>query len=102
MACNLINVEKRTQMKSLLVAFLVAIISVSAHSQEVFGPVSHNGDTISCSIQPVTVLSKKFANNQEKADFNKLRYNVGKVYPYAKMAGEIYRQMKDELADLDK
>ncbi|MDX2003548.1 MAG: DUF4294 domain-containing protein [Chitinophagales bacterium] len=59
-------------------------------------------DSMFVELTPVTVITKKFANNKEKSDFNKLKRNVTKVYPYAKMAGEIYKDMVAEIDGMDK
>jgi hypothetical protein len=52
------------------------------------------GDTIILiNLEPVVILSPKtFHTESEKKKYNKLVYNVKKVYPYAKLAGEKMRQ----------
>lgn len=52
------------------------------------------GDTtIFVNLEPVIILApKKFRSEGERKKYNKLVYNVKKVYPYAKIAGEKMRQ----------
>ena len=42
--------------------------------------------------------SRIFKSKQDKDDYNRLRYNVYKVIPYAHYAGSRYRQLERELA----
>jgi hypothetical protein len=42
--------------------------------------------------------SRIFATAQDRANFNRLRYNVLKVLPYAKFASNRYRQLQRDLA----
>lgn len=48
----------------------------------------------------VYILS--FKNPKDQAEFAKLRRNIMKVYPYVKMAGEIYQGILADLEGLDK
>lgn len=89
-------------MKSLLTIILISVAAANLHAQDVVGKIDIKGDTISANLKPVTILSRKFANAQEHNDFNHLKYNVEKVYPYAKMAGEIYAQMQEDMDHLHK
>ncbi|WP_248282186.1 DUF4294 domain-containing protein [Mucilaginibacter robiniae] len=42
--------------------------------------------------------SRIFASDADRQAYNRLRYNVYKVIPYARMAGDRYRQLQRDLA----
>jgi hypothetical protein len=87
-----------------LIAFLgIILTTLGLNAQEIVGKIENQGDTlIVASIKPITILSRNFSSGKEKSDFNKLKRNTAKVYPYAKMAGEIYAQMQEDMNNLDK
>jgi hypothetical protein len=58
---------------------------------------------IASTLKRIDIISKKhFSSSKEESDFNRLRRNVMIVYPYAKMAGAIYAQLKDDLETIGK
>lgn len=61
------------------------------------------GDTILISnIQEATVYSnKRVASNRELRQYQRLIYNVKKVYPYARLAGEIFMEVENNLATIE-
>lgn len=63
-----------------------------------------NGDTfLTCTLQEVVVVSKRtFKDPIEQARFNQLKRNVLIVYPYAKEAGDLFRDINSQLATMDK
>jgi hypothetical protein len=58
-----------------------------------------DGDTIPSSYLPtVNIFSRRrFKSNREQAKYTKLRRDVTKVWPYAKIAGERFQQLEREL-----
>jgi hypothetical protein len=66
--------------------------------------VTAEGDTIyAASIDPVTIIDKRvFTSVKDQSDFRKLQRNLKIVYPYAKMARQIYADMQQEMADINK
>ena len=44
------------------------------------------------------VDTRIFASEQDRLDYMRLRYNVNKVMPYARFAGQRYRQLQRDLA----
>lgn len=93
-------------MNRLFIILGLITISTGAFAQQEYTEafVNDNGDTVyTASIDRVTIVDKReFATYKEKSDFNKLKRNVGVVYPYALMAGELYREMNDTLGQFDK
>src|SRR5205085_1732474 len=63
-----------------------------------------NGDTfLTCTLQEVVVVSKRtFKDPVAQARFNQLKRNVLIVYPYAKEAGELFRDINDQLSAMDR
>ncbi len=61
---------------------------------------NYNGETIPWVVlNEVLVTDKRiFKTPLDKAKFNRLRYNVLKVLPYARYAGQRYRQLERDLA----
>lgn len=56
-----------------------------------------------CTLREVVVVSKRiFKDQAEQYQYNRLRHNVVVVYPYAKEAGTIFREINDELATIDR
>lgn len=62
------------------------------------------GDTVPvCTLNEVVVVSKRsFATQADQQRFNQLRRNIIIVYPYAKEAAALFREINDELARMDK
>lgn len=57
------------------------------------------GDTFPVKYLPyMTVVGERtFKSKAEKRRFNRLRYNVKKVYPYAKLAAELLEKYSDDI-----
>lgn len=95
-------------MKQTLTLLLVMVTTVGLWAQDTTGympaRITPEGDTVYiASISPVTIIQKrKFASIKEQSDFRKLQRNLAIVYPYAKMAKEIYEGMQEDMNSLDK
>ncbi len=95
-------------MKQFATLLILSIASLSLWAQDstgyMPGRITTDGDTMYiASIKPVTIVDKrKFATVKEYSDFRKLQRNIAVVYPYAKMAKEIYAGMQDDMNNLDK
>lgn len=95
-------------MRTLSLLLLLSAASMVLHAQDttkyMTGQVTAEGDTIfTASIEPVTIYDKRvFKSDLDKSNFNKLKRNLTVVYPYAKMAREIYESMQEDMADMDK
>lgn len=68
------------------------------------GHIDPAGDTVfTASLEPVTIVDKRhFKSDLDRSNFRKLQKNLVKVYPYAKMAREIYEGMQEDMADMGK
>ena len=68
------------------------------------GHIDTAGDTVfTASLEPITIVDKRnFKSDLDRSNFRKLQKNLVKVYPYAKMAREIYEGMQEDMADLGK
>jgi hypothetical protein len=96
---------KRLLFTAVVMAVATTFISVAQQrpvelKQEIVG-----NDTffIASTLKRIDIISKKhFSSSKEESDFNRLRRNVMIVYPYAKMAGAIYAQLKDDLETIGK
>jgi hypothetical protein len=66
--------------------------------------ITAEGDTVYiASIDPVTIIEKRvFTSVKDQSDFRKLQRNLKIVYPYAKMAKQIYADMQQDMADMNK
>ncbi|MBN1413955.1 MAG: DUF4294 domain-containing protein [Bacteroidales bacterium] len=64
--------------------------------------IIHNGDTAFLStIEEVNVFpDREFKNKRDMRRYRKLIYNVKRVYPYAKLAGEKFRVIDSTMATL--
>jgi hypothetical protein len=97
------------------VAFLILVFTVlfnrSAFAQTagnksngnlLYGVVLDNGDTLYMSeIDEIKIYPlPKFSSKRDLRRYQKLVRNVKKVYPYAKMAGERYREVEQHLLSL--
>lgn len=53
-------------------------------------------------LNEVTIISKKqFKNAEDFVQFRQLQFNIRLVYPYAKMAGQLFNDIQDSLAYMD-
>ncbi len=88
------------------ITFLVLMVAIGTtlQAQSMHRFVTPEGDTIFvASIEPVTIQEpRQFKNDLERSNFRKLQRNLKKVYPYAKMAQEIYGNMQEDMADMGK
>jgi hypothetical protein len=77
--------------------------SIPSETQRVHGVV-FQGDTIPyVFLRPVKISGKRsFKNSDDEARYRKLVYNVNKVWPYARLAGEKYNSLKASLSEVDK
>jgi len=94
-------------MKKFLIIGLVVCIAPFSYAQNggMLLPILVLGqDTfLTCTLQEVVVVSKRtFKDPIAQAQFNQLRRNVLIVYPYAKEAGELFRDINEQLAAIDK
>lgn len=93
-------------MNRLFILLLIVGLKQVAFAQQEYTEafVNEAGDTVYvASLDKVTIVDKRtFASNKERSDFNKLKRNVSVVYPYAMIAGELYREMNDTLDQFDK
>lgn len=78
--------------KYIIVLGLLFLLSEGIFAQQgaVYRAHIFQGDTMPIvDLKPVVIVSmKKFASEKEKKQYNKLVYNVKKVYPYAKLAAK--------------
>tara|TARA_B110000046_G_scaffold69404_1_gene77447 strand:- start:1967 stop:2425 length:459 start_codon:yes stop_codon:yes gene_type:complete len=47
------------------------------------------------------VAERTFKTKAQRKRFNRLQYNVKKMYPYAKLAGDLLEKYEDELTSVD-
>src|SRR6478672_5094175 len=91
---------------SLIIGFILCL-SLFAKAQSggmLLQTLVLNGDTfLTCTLQEVVVVSKRtFKDPIEQALFNQLKRNVIIVYPYAKAAGDLFRDINEQLYHMDK
>jgi hypothetical protein len=95
---------------SILLLFFIQIanlkgqdtILISAGPVPMFGIINGN-DTVFMSIIADVVVSQGLKSRSEQRDMRKYRkliYNVKKVYPYAKLAGQEFREINATMATL--
>jgi hypothetical protein len=95
-------------MRQILTIVILIGIGATLHAQDtskyMTGQISADGDTIfTASLEPVTIVDKRqFKSDLEKSNFRKLQRNLTIVYPYAKMAKEIYEGMQEDMASMEK
>ncbi len=86
---------------------LISLITVNAHAQPQSGTSDPNiyyavvvgRDTFPLVWLPeVRIYARSRMNALQKADYNRLRYNVMKVYPYAVTAAYVLQDVDQELA----
>lgn len=85
----------------LLVLFLINIFIITAQDDnDIWPAVVREGDTIPVVYLPeIPVVTKRtWKNQREMIRYDRLQRDVRKVYPYAKKAGEILKQIDYELA----
>jgi hypothetical protein len=96
-------------MRNLVLIIILCFCAASAHAQVPDGQgnyivpaVVRDGDTIIFLHLPeVMILSKHiFKSRREEEQFNRLVHNVRRVYPYAKLAGQVYRHY-DSILNLE-
>jgi hypothetical protein len=96
-------------MKFLIAAIAILFFTTTAvaQSQKKHGiilPVNIVGkDTLPVvALDQIVVVSKRhFKNAEDYARFTILQYNVRIVYPYAKIAGQLFNDVQDSLAYMD-
>lgn len=94
-------------MKKILVILLWGLFTFAAYGQDTIATAGDNvlyaivvdGDTILVSsIEEIYILPMhKFKRGRDLRKYRRLVRNVKKVYPYAKLAGEKYEQVVDEI-----
>ncbi|GAB4377631.1 MAG: DUF4294 domain-containing protein [Salibacteraceae bacterium] len=62
-----------------------------------------DGDTVPVHYLPYVniVADRNFRSEAERRRFNRLQYNVKKVYPYAKLAGQLLEKYSAEIANVE-
>jgi len=76
---------------------LILAFSLVASSQDL--SVVNAGDSIRLyNLSEIEILSKKFSSKEDRTAFERLKNNTLKVYPYARIAAEIYDEMKEKVA----
>src|SRR6185436_2493705 len=93
--------------KSLVLIGFILSFTLIAHAQsegQMLPIIIQGKDTIiTCTLQEVVVVSKRtFKNPIEQAQFNLLKKNILIVYPYAKEAGQLYRDINEQMQAMDK
>jgi hypothetical protein len=89
--------------KGVLTAFIFLFFLSGSYSQDttriVLPAKVVNGDTIGLVDMRAAVIFPpvKIENHRQQVRYDKLVYNVKKVYPYAKLAGQKLRQYRDVL-----
>lgn len=92
------DLKKTDSMKLLTLIILSLAFSLAAAAQDV--SAANNGDSMrQYNLSEVEILSKKFNSREERIAFERLKYNTLKVYPYARLAAEIYKEMKQDVAN---
>lgn len=77
-------------------------VSMNFNGYPVYGRIV-DGDTILISnIQEATIYPReRFESKRDLRQYRRLIYNVKKAYPYAQVAGEIFREVENNLANLN-
>ncbi len=78
----------------------MATLTIGKNDTIKVATTNYNGEMIPWVVlNEVVVLARRtFKTPLDKAKFNRLRYNVLKVLPYARYAGERYRKLERDLA----
>ena len=77
--------------------------SVRVANAQIVGGRIENGDTLLfVNIREIIIMPPyKFKNKREKRRYNRLAYNVKKVYPYACMINQTYSEIDDNLGSYE-
>jgi len=95
--------------KILFLVFSFVFVSLSSIAQQrterdtiLLGAVVENGDTVAMVYLPEVDIIDKISPNWVKRqnEYNRLRYNVFKVYPYAVIAAGVFKDAEKDLAQL--
>jgi len=78
------------------------VVEMKRNPMELPAYIDENGDTIPVVfMNPISVISKRtFKNKRDEERFNRLYYNVIRVYPLAKVAGRELRLLEARLDSL--
>jgi hypothetical protein len=78
----------------------MATITIGKYDTLKVATTNYNGETMPWVVLNEVVVTDRriFKTPLDKAKFNRLRYNVLKVLPYARYAGQRYRQLERDLA----
>lgn len=84
------------------VAHAQVVVEIKRNPMELPAYIDENGDTIPVVfMNPISVISKRtFKNKRDEERFNRLYYNVIRVYPLAKVAGRELRLLEARLDSL--
>jgi len=99
-----LNFEVRSVWIFLVLILATARVELFAQEEggqpKIVSAIVENGDTV-----PVVWLhsiyvneARNFRNKRQRRRYNHLKYHVKKVYPYAKLAGNLFQQYEDSLA----
>lgn len=103
-----ISMKMKSFIPFMLIFFALTLLSKCARSQSdsegivMIAEVFH-GDTFPVKYMPYVeiVAERTFATKAQRKRFNRLQYNVKKMYPYAKLAGDLLKKYEAELNGLD-
>jgi len=90
----------KSMRNGILMVILAALLAVPAFSQDTTKTANQvriiDGDTVALiDIKPVVIFPPvKVINKRDAARYDRLVYNVKKVYPYARLAGETLKNYK--------
>lgn len=103
--CLCVNRRQPNSMKIRIVFFFCTLIPFFSFAQE------HNlaaldvrgKDTVpTVTLGEVRVFSRQFSSHEDRLAFERLKKNTYKVYPYVQTAVQIYYEMQNDLAEMDK
>ncbi len=88
----------------LLAALLFSAQLLRAQTNVLLPTLVVGSDTFAvCTLQEVVVVTKRtFASQTDQYRYNQLKRNIMIVYPYAKEAGALYRDINEQFNALDK
>jgi len=88
-------------MKYLTLILTTFVFTLPAFTQNL--TTANNDDTLRLvNLSQVEVFSKKINNKEDRIAFERLKYNTLKVYPYVKVAVEIYDEVKEDVYEKNK
>ena len=98
--------KMKTVITFLIIFFALTLLSQCARAQEegiVMLAEVINGDTFPVKYMPYVeiVAERTFKTKAHRKRFNRLQYNVKKMYPYAKLASDLLEKYEDERASVD-